>query len=163
MKKCFKCEIEKPLSEFYKHKKMADGYINKCKSCTKIDSIKRYNELSKDQEWVEKERKRSREKYRRLNYKEKYKDKSHRPWADSHVIKNLSRKFGLPKGVECHHWSYNDEHLEDVFFLERKIHKNIHRYLILDYDTRFFRTTDGELLNTKQKHKEYIESFNLNK
>ena len=65
-KVCFKCHIDKPLSEYYKHKQMGDGHLNKCKDCTKKDTKEREALLINDPIWHEKEKLRAREKYHRL-------------------------------------------------------------------------------------------------
>lgn len=42
-KRCFKCRSVKSLADFYKHKNMRDGYLNKCKSCLIKESKARKN------------------------------------------------------------------------------------------------------------------------
>lgn len=76
MKTCFKCGIEKPLNEFYKHKQMKDGHVNKCKECNKkyvsehriknIDRIRAYDRDRGNRQTTE-----YRDKYKRL-YPNKY-------------------------------------------------------------------------------------------
>lgn len=43
MKKCYDCNIEKPLTEYYTDNKKADKRTNYCKSCVKIRSKKWHN------------------------------------------------------------------------------------------------------------------------
>ena len=38
-KTCFKCRSVLPVDDFYKHKTMRDGRLNKCKECAKRDAI----------------------------------------------------------------------------------------------------------------------------
>lgn len=59
MKKCFKCKQTKSLQQFYKHKRMGDGYLNKCKLCTKKDVRRRYYDPESRTKIKEYERKRS--------------------------------------------------------------------------------------------------------
>lgn len=69
---CFKCNTNKPLFEYYKHSQMLGGHLNKCKSCTKNDTKEAFQQKMKDPLFVEKEKKRGRDKYHRLEYKGKY-------------------------------------------------------------------------------------------
>ena len=159
-KRCFKCEEIKPLSEYYKHTQMRDGHLNKCKKCAKKDVNNRHHKLSESIEWVDKERVRHREKYHRLGYKEMQKEwNKKRPWSKNYIYKNLHRKFKCEKGVELHHWNYNDDYLQDVIKLNVKDHKKLHMFIKIDYDLRMYRTLNGDLLDTKDKHLKYWESI----
>lgn len=162
MKVCFKCLKEKPLTEYYKHSQMADGHLNKCKECNKSDVKKDYYRKALDKSFIEKERERGRERYRRLNYKERSKVlNKDKPWKNNSVYKNLNRKFKVPKGFELHHWNYNNDFLEDVTILKTKEHRQAHIHLILDKELLIFKTKDGVLLDTKEKHIQFLLSKNI--
>lgn len=169
MKKCFKCEIEKPLSEFYVHKQMSDGHLNKCKECTKKDVQKKYIENSALPNFKEKERKRGRQKYHRLylgtgkanrirvvKYNTKYPEKE----KCKNLTSNLKKPF---EGAEKHHWSYNIEHAKDVIWLTKKHHMKAHRFIIYDPERFMYRRYDNNiLLDTKEAHELFINDCIVN-
>ena len=68
MKACRTCGIEKDLTDYYKHPKMADGHLHICKGCTKNRVRKhRDSNLVRIQEY---DRNRSNAKERARKYKE---------------------------------------------------------------------------------------------
>lgn len=168
MKICFKCGNEKELTSFYKHAQMGDGHLNKCKDCTKSDSKARQEEKMKDPEWAESEKNRHREKYHRLEYKDKHKptyemkkkamDKYKKKYPEK-VLARWAMK-GLKssvKGNELHHWSYRPEHSRDIIELSVKNHNTIHRFIKYDQELMMYRTHWGMLLDTRIQSLLYYE------
>ena len=118
MKTCFKCHTEKPLSEYYKLASMADGHLNKCKECTKLDVQKhRTDNLDKVREY---DRRRSilphRIEHITQNTK-KYRENNPEKWAahqavnhavrDGKIVKpKCCQSCGIDKRLHGHHDDY---------------------------------------------------------
>lgn len=173
MKQCIICKERKPLFDYYAHKKMADGHLNKCKVCCKAQAKERQDRLKNDHAWIELERIRGREKYHRLGetwsrpsqeakreiqrrYKEKYPEK----------LAAKKRFFKLTKenpDNELHHWSYNKQHWEDVIEISVADHNLLHRNMEYDQSLYLYRRLDGTLLESKQSHIELWAELTLQK
>lgn len=142
---------------------MGDGHLNKCKCCAKSDSSKAYMEKSGDEEYKEKERSRSREKYRRLYVGTGKSDvKRNRKYLNRYpekeAAKNYSSNLIAPfDKAERHHWSYSEDHFKDVIWLLKKEHMKSHRFIVYDQERKMYRRFDtNELLHTKEKHHLFI-------
>lgn len=170
MKKCFKCGLEKPLSDYYKHKQMGDGHLNKCKECTKNDSTNHYIMKSTSPDFMEYERNRTRERYHRLGYRGKFKPTKQRQYETTLAFRSkfpekykcysiCSKMKPKIEGSHMHHWNYSIEYARDVIELSVSNHATAHRHIIYDQERMMYRTKDGELLDTKERHLEYISQF----
>ena len=112
MKKCFKCGVEKDLSEFYKHKQMADGHLNKCKACAKSDSTKNRNSNIERVRAYDRDRGARQTKEYQISYRAKYPNK----YKAHNMVNNAIRDGRLhqeccelcdkEEGCHAHHNDY---------------------------------------------------------
>ena len=167
-KLCFKCKKEKDLSEFYTHKQMKDGHLNKCIECTKKDVRKREVINLQNEEWAEKEKNRHRKKSMKARengyqqspsekkvsmskYRNKYPEKYEAKKKSQHIKKESEHK---------HHWSYNEEHFKDVIHLTSNDHFKLHRYIKYDQERRMYRHYKTNiLLDSKEQHLQLLEEL----
>jgi hypothetical protein len=137
-KECFKCKTIKPLTEFYKHSKMADGHLNKCKACAKNDvgkhrseNLDRIRQYDRDRGKLDHRIKLATEMTRSWRAEDKRRQTAHT--AVAKAIRNgvLTRmpceRCGAVKS-EGHHEDY-DKPL-DVMWLCQPCHKQRHKEIL---------------------------------
>lgn len=137
MKQCFKCKCEKPLDEFYRHSKMADGHLNKCKQCTKSDvRERRFGEARERILAYDRER-------ASLEHRRELRQKTVKSWAEADPLRKAAHSAlggavrsgriarvlacqvpGCGKKPEAHHWDYSRP--LSVLWLCPSHHKQLH-------------------------------------
>lgn len=134
-KQCFKCGETKPLSEYYRHKQMADGHLNKCKDCARKDvRSHRFENVEKVRAYDRERSKAPQSVARRKSYGERY-NKDNRERRHAHMqLGNALRdgKIGRKpcafcrseKDLEAHHHDYSKP--LDVTWLCTPCHRRFH-------------------------------------
>jgi hypothetical protein len=130
-KTCFKCSLTFPIEHFYKHPQMADGHLNKCKGCTKLDTAARYERkngcVEYERERLRKpERKAAMKRYqqaRRAREPVKYAARNAVSNAirDGRLVRGACSKCGSEERVQGHHYDYSKP--LDVEWLCFKCHR----------------------------------------
>lgn len=133
-KECKKCKGLKPLTDFYKHKQMADGHLNVCKECVKQqvrkhrrenDSVREYDRRRYHENTDRRKKTSESAKRFRQNNPEKYKAQT--------MVGNALRDGKLHKqpceicgdiNVHAHHHDYFKP--LDVIWLCAKHHQRLH-------------------------------------
>ncbi len=135
VKTCFKCGKTKPINEFYKHPEMADGYLGKCKECTKNDvrenyrknidhyikyEQNRYKSAKRKQDLLTYQRR------RRRKYPLKYRARTitSNTIRDGKLIRQPCEICHTQENIEAHHDDYSKP--LEIRWLCYKHHREVH-------------------------------------
>ena len=147
--KCFKCLADKSEDFFYKHPAMANGFLGKCKECTKKDA-KKHRELNlekikkydrnrpnykerriKNNDWAKKNREKVNKIGRRWAAKNRHKRNAHlkvlRAIKSGKIIRGPCERCGTKNEIEGHHEDYSKP--LQVMWLCILHHKERHRII----------------------------------
>lgn len=138
-KKCFKCSRHLPVSMFYKNHRMTDGYMGKCRECTRadvaknrIDKIDYYRQYDKERAKDPERAKASYKISNRWRTEDKRRSSAHNKVARALRSGLLERQPCCICGSEdslAHHESY-DRPLEVVWYCQPH-HKARHKEMVL--------------------------------
>ena len=137
MKECFKCKTIKPLEEFYKNFRMADGHVNKCKECNKNDvtanrnkNIEKIRAYDRARGKISERIKANTETSRAWREEDKRRSRAHsavsRAIRSGELVRQPCCRCGKEKSI-AHHEDY-DKPLE-VMWLCQPCHKQRHKEL----------------------------------
>ena len=138
LKKCFKCGVERSLDCFYRHPKMADGHLGKCKGCAKSDV--RANYVAKRERYAAYERTRFQDPARKsavMGYQRRRRKLSPEKQRAHDAVRNAVKRGDLVRepcevcGVEpsqAHHEDYSKP--LDVRWLCFKHHRAEHGQVV---------------------------------
>lgn len=137
---CFKCKSIKPLQMFYKHSKMADGHVNKCKECNKSDVLAYRNKNLEKVRAYDRERGKNPERIKAANEVSKAWLEEDKRRAICHSAVAIAVRNGSLVRIPCikcgekksvaHHEDY-DKPLDVIWFCQA-CHKNRHKELNLN-------------------------------
>ena len=136
VKTCFKCNTVKSLDQFYRHPRMADEHLNKCKACTRADVRQHRNNPKFRPKVLAYDRARGCR--QGPEYLAAYRDKFPEKQAAHNAINNAVRDGRIEKPDRCshchemgrvvgHHPDYSKP-LEVVWLCD-PCHLNLHAFL----------------------------------
>lgn len=130
-KQCFKCHTVKPITAFYKHPKMADGHLGKCKECTKRDVVANYYDRHEQKCAYDRERNQRPERKamageysKRANHdKQKARFAVSNAVRDGRLARKPCEKCGRTDRVQAHHHDYSKPlDVEWLCFVCHRVH-----------------------------------------
>lgn len=139
IKTCFKCGETKSTNDFYKHPAMGDGFLGKCKECTKKDASNRRNEKINEVRAYDLARSKNPARRARVTANTKKRRASDKRFGYSHSAVSNAIKTGKMMKQPCsicgsekavaHHESY-DRPLDVVWYCQIH-HKARHKEMAL--------------------------------
>ncbi len=142
LKQCGVCKGHKAHAEFY----LRNGKLTRaCKACSRESRRISYVKTGGHKNKVK-----NNKDLPTVEYKKRYPEKE--------IARVRAKNVRKVPGYERHHWSYLEEHREDVLHINEKYHSLAHKYLKYDAKSMKYRTLTGRLLNTKDRHMAYVKN-----